>query len=128
MLRRSSIAVLLWVLAIALVPVRMANAHLHFCLDGQQAPVSLHVQDRAGHAHDEHVDDGHLDVDVDVSVANTIAKLPGAGDDILPVFLPLYVLAVLIPTQQHEPPRQTVAVVDTSAIAQLRPPVRGPPL
>lgn len=116
-------------LAIALVPMRMANAHLHFCLDGQQAPVSLHVQDKPGHDHAaEHVADGHTDVDVDFSVANTLAKLPGAGDDTLPVFLPLYVLAVFVPTQQHELPRQTITVVDTSVIARLRPPVRGPPV
>lgn len=126
MLRGSSFALLLWMLAIALVPLRMANAHLHFCLDGQQAPVSLHVQDRPGHDHAAEQLAGHTDVDVDFPVANTIAKLPSGGDD-LPVFLPLYVLAILLPAQRHEAPRPTVTVVDVGAVAKLRPPVRGPP-
>lgn len=44
----------LWVLAIAMLPVRIVNAHIHLCLDGQEPPTSVHFQDVPTHHGDTH--------------------------------------------------------------------------
>ena len=129
MLRKSTFAAILWLLAIALLPVRMANAHLHLCLDGQQQAVSLHLQEKAGEAGDEHHSEGHVDRDVDLSSVNSsIAKLPGSIDDIPLAVINVYLLASLLPVQEHLAPRPARLVSESADVFSLRPPVRGPPL
>ncbi|HWK51234.1 MAG TPA: hypothetical protein VNR40_15175 [Steroidobacter sp.] len=129
MLRKSTFAAVLWLLAIALLPLRVANAHLHLCLDGQQQPVSLHVQETAGEASDEHTSEGHFDRDVDLAAANSaIAKLSGSVDDVSLAVINVYVLASLLPVQEHVAPRPVRLVSESADVFTFRPPVRGPPL
>ena len=129
MFRHSAFATLLWVLAVALLPVRMANAHLHLCLDGQEQPVSLHVQDVATHSGTEATtDQGHNDRDVDVSASMLTAKLSAGMDDAPSALLHLYVLTALLPVE-----RLTFSLIDLpsaelTSVVTLRPPVRGPPV
>ena len=127
MIRKSSFAAILWLLAIALLPVRLANAHLHLCLDGQQQSVSLHVQDQPEHA-DGHTDEGHNDRDVDLSKASSIVKLPGAGDDGSLAVINVYLLALLLPVQEAVVPSWKILPPELAAHFPIRPPVRGPPL
>ena len=128
MFRHSTFATVLWVLAVALLPVRMANAHLHLCLDGQERPVSLHVQDIATHSGAEPTtDQGHNDRDVDVSASLLTVKLSGGMDD-APLVIHLYVLTPLLPVE-----RPTFSLIDLpsaelTSVVTLRPPVRGPPV
>lgn len=129
MFRHSTFAALLWVLAVALLPVRMANAHLHFCLDGQTQPVSLHVQDIATHVGGEHADeDGHNDRDIDVSASVLTAKSAG-GSDVAPLaLLHVYVIATLLPLERPAFSQFDLPVAEPTSAFSLRPPVRGPPL
>lgn len=126
MFHGSKIAMLLWLLAVALLPVRMANAHLHLCLDGQAPPVSVHVQDLAMHDGDSADEDGHTDRDLDVSQSVTLAKATNL-DDFSPAILGAYVLAILLPAQIHVAPRGVLLTPDLTPAFDLRPPPRGPP-
>lgn len=125
MLRHSPIAKLLWLFAIALLLVRVGEAHLHLCLDGQQHPVAMHVQDAPTHNGVEASPGGHNDVDVDLSVAPWVKKI---GVDEMPVIVFASVLlALLLPiSQSTSRPAQFLTPHLASAFS-LRPPLRGPP-
>jgi hypothetical protein len=126
MVRHSKFAHLLWLLAFALLPVRMANAHLHLCADGMEPPVSLHVKDAPTHWGKDHVqEEGHTDKDVDLS-SSFVAK-HFAQDDYSPALLDAYVLAILLPIQRQIAASSALVVPDLTPVLSLRPPVRGPP-
>lgn len=130
MRRSSTFAVLLWVIAVAMLPVRMANAHLHFCMDGQSQPVSLHVQDVAMHsgADHGHDDDGHNDRDVDFSASLLAAKHTHGGDNQDLGLLTAYVVVLLLPVERTVEPFAALDLPEPTSVFTLRPPVRGPPL
>lgn len=126
MIRRTPLTMLVWLLAIAMLPVRIANAHLHMCLDGQEAPIALHVQDEAGHHDDEH-DTGHEDRDIRVSGPALVAK-SGVVDKVTPHLAPVAALeSILLPApgRVDAPIRGFCAL--SPAIFDLRPPSRAPP-
>src|SRR5262245_16978258 len=138
MLRQSTFAALLWLLAIALLPVRMAHAHLHMCLDGKDKPVAVHVgdvpthhgsaaassgHDDAGHNDAGHNDAGHNNVDVDVS-ASAIAKKAGPIDEVTLDLLGAYVLALLLPARQPALLPTAPLTSELTACFELRPPSR----
>ncbi len=126
MLRQSPIARLLWLLAIALLLVRVGEAHLHLCLDGQQRAVAMHVEDAPTHSGAEvSSSGGHNDVDVDLSVAPWVKKI---GVDEMPVIVfASILLALLLPiTRSTSRPAQFLVPFLPTAFS-LRPPLRGPP-
>ncbi|HEU4602332.1 MAG TPA: hypothetical protein VFS24_10205 [Steroidobacteraceae bacterium] len=123
--RRSRIGLILWVLAVALLPVRMANAHLHLCLDGQEAPISVHVEDVPGHQDDADFKAGHHDHDVDVSGSMTVTKSASFALD-NPI-ISAYVLAIVLPVEAPRVFSADVAEIHFSVPFTLRPPSRGPP-
>lgn len=127
---------LLSTLAFLFAGVANVHAHVHLCLDGQEPPAAMHVDDPhpVDHHFDHHVDqqveavDSHQDVDVDVpaqAVAQTIAKT-------LKVELPC--LGPVASSQGFAP-----LVAETGALPEVdrsfspvplphwRPPLRGPP-
>lgn len=117
---------LLWVVAIALLAVRMTDAHLHMCLDGQEPRSSWHVDDRGLHHEPSEGNTDHVDTDVSLGVL--LLKAGKIDSDDLPLLLFAAVLlwAVLVPQ------RRGVLSFDTAAPANaplfyLRPPLRGPP-
>ena len=119
---------LLWVLAIVLLPIRMANAHLHMCLDGQERAVSVHIDDVPTHhgALDEGNGHNDLDLDLDVSPSLSVTKADSA-DTFSPIILGTYVLAVLLPEQRHSAPEAILLDRVQLPTLDLRPPPRGPP-
>ena len=123
MFRHSPIAKLLWLLAIALLLVRVGEAHLHLCLDGQQQQsVAMHVEDAPG----DHEAGGHNDVDVDLSVAPWVKKI---GVDELPMIVfASILLALLLPSPQGTSRPAQLLIPNLAAAFNLRPPLRGPPL
>lgn len=126
MIRRTPLAMLIWLLAIAMLPVRIANAHLHMCLDGQEAPIALHVQDEAGH-HDEEHDGGHEDRDIRVSGPALLAKA-GLVDKVTPHLAPLAAIeAILLPAPGRVDAPDLSFLAPSPAIFDLRPPSRAPP-
>lgn len=126
MIRRTPLTMLIWLLAIAMLPVRIANAHLHMCLDGQEAPIALHVQDEAGHHDDEH-EAGHEDRDIRVSGPALLAKA-GLVDKATPHFAPLSAIdAILLPAPGRVDAAVPRSTTPSAAIFDLRPPSRAPP-
>jgi hypothetical protein len=116
---------MLWVVAFALLAVRVSDAHLHLCFDGQEPRNSLHVSGHAvHHAPTDHSDE-HIDADISLvaTMAAKVAKIDSDDAAVLPVSaqtprffsLPTAVLP-------------TYRTGFTLAIrAFLRPPLRGPP-
>ena len=128
MRRLSTFGMVLWLLAIALLPVRMADAHLHLCMDGQQPPVALHVQHVATHdGAQPHADDDHNDRDVDLSATTTVAKSSLLDDGLVPALLHVYVLAALLPRPSAAAPAKVSVHSFHSAPIDGPPPARGPP-
>ena len=113
-----------WVLALALLAVRLDSAHWHLCLDGQEPRASLHVLDVvAHHAGSEDAAD-HNDQDVDAG-ATAIFKY---GDFVDPWAVgTVWSLVRHLTTFADELPSSLASTSPLSFIPHLRPPSRGPP-
>ena len=131
MLRRSGFAKVLWLLAVALLPVRIANAHLHMCLDGQNPLVSYHVEDLPTHHGTDAHGDGHSDRDIDASGATAtltkLNKLDDLDDNPVPL-LSGGALILLLSAATSEAPQPSLPAFKPASAFDLRPPTRGPPL
>jgi hypothetical protein len=126
MIARWKFAMWLWVLAVALLPLRMANAHLHLCLDGQDAPIAVHVEDLPADHDDPHAANGHHDHDVDVSGSVTAIKASNliALDYAV---IDAYVFAILLPAQPDSVQVTSFVAPDLPSVFLLYPPSHGPP-
>lgn len=90
MLRYKTIAFLalaLWLLS------NWAGAHGHFCFDGQEPPVSVHMHLDGHEVHDHHPDEVHQDADIELT-QSALAKL--SKIDLGLVLLAALALALLI--------------------------------
>jgi hypothetical protein len=126
MLRHSFVARLLWLLAIALLLVRVGEAHLHLCLDGQQSAVAMHMEDVPTHSGSDASYDGHNDVDIDLSAASWAKKV---GLDEMPaIVFAAVLLALLLPVLRSTVRPGQLLVPSFTSVFALRPPLRGPPL
>jgi hypothetical protein len=110
------LALLLWLMT------SWSGVHGHFCFDGQEPPVSLHMDVVGGHQNHA-PSESHQDIDVDVS-QSVLAKLL-KFDPSLPVLLAAIFILFAVPhtrvfffyTEAHHPRRR----------AGIRPPLRAPP-
>lgn len=126
MLRRSLLARALWMLAIALLLVRVGESHLHLCLDGQEQAVALHMEDTPEHNGADTSASGHNDRDIDTSNLPWAKKV---GMDELPLLLlASSILALLLPAVRNSPPPSRLLIPAIPRPASLLPPLRGPPL
>ncbi|MEK6805760.1 MAG: hypothetical protein AABY95_03825 [Pseudomonadota bacterium] len=123
MLRPSS-PWLLIALCVVLLAARVSGAHLHFCLDGREAPASLHFGD-AGHYDQAHVTASHDDHDLNL-VADAVAKAGKLGLD-LPVLLFAALLLWSLRWHPHPAAPDYRPQVFVPLRLSLRPPLRGPP-
>lgn len=124
--RRNKWSIALWVAAIALLPLRVANAHLHLCLDGNQTPVSVHVEDVPTHFSEAQSADGHDDRDVQVPAAQAVVKADTL-DQLTLACLAQSSLAYDLPARvQHVGIGESASPI-VLAPSDLRPPPRGPP-
>ena len=98
------------------------GVHGHFCFDGQEPPVSVHVHMDAHSPHDHHPDEVHQDADVDL-LQLVIAKI----SKIELGFLLLMVVSLLIATHRQRVfiPLYSRLVPSTCPFAH--PPLRAPP-
>ncbi|MGE0582899.1 MAG: hypothetical protein AB7P31_12310 [Steroidobacteraceae bacterium] len=130
MLRRSPIARCLGYLAIALLLVRVGEAHLHLCLDGQDRAAAMHIEDAPRHDGTQASVDGHNDLDVDLSVLPWLKN--AATDDTTLATLGLFpldaiLLALLLPALLLTFPPARLRLPVPDSLFDLRPPLRGPP-
>lgn len=113
------IALLLWLMS------SWASVHGHFRFDGQEPPVSLHLDTADEHLAHHAPDELHQDIDVKVS-PSLLAKLLKFDPAVLPLLLTaIFILLVVcakalyfLSTVTHPPLRR----------AGIRPPLRAPPV
>lgn len=113
-------ALLLWLLG------NLLGAHGHFCFDGQEPPLSVHVHLDGHHSHEHghHADDSeHLDADVEL-LQLVIAKI-GKIDIAL---LLLAVLCLLLAIRPHRIIPWVYRPFFPASEPHLRPHLRAPPL
>jgi hypothetical protein len=113
-------------LALASFAVPAIGAHLHLCLDGTEAPTSVHVAEVGG-LHSQSEDAGHHDIDVGLGL-ETLAKKVGSAPDALKV-LPT------APVRFVRPLAVAIGLVRVTPTPSVRsihyriaPPPRGPPV
>lgn len=130
MLRRCPIARCLGYLAIALLLLRVGEAHLHLCFDGQDRTAAMHIEDEPLHDGSQPAVDGHNDLDVDLSVLPWLKN--AATEDMSFAAFALFalealLLARLLPALKTtiRPARLLLPFPDPAF--DLRPPLRGPP-
>ncbi|HEY5810335.1 MAG TPA: hypothetical protein VIT67_20345 [Povalibacter sp.] len=116
-----------WLVLIAFVATRLADAHLHLCFDGQEAASAMHVADGAVHNDAHHTDSEHADRDVDVFDAVLLKKLADSTDLLALTFVAAW-LIFLIPARRHDWTHDLASPVASRSVFHLKPPSRGPPL
>lgn len=124
--RRSVFAKCLWVLAIAVLVARVGDAHLHFCADGQEQSMALHMSDAPGPHHADEAGSDHDDRDLDVS-GPTFVKKVGGLDELAVAVLFVVALVLLLPILRSIEPIPDIQPLFLKPVFALRPPLRGPP-
>ncbi len=108
------VALIIWLFAV------FSGVHSHFCLDGQEPPVSMHMG--ASNFHDGHSgDDDHIDMDIELP-QTFLAKL-------IKIDLPL-LLAALVVLIFGKVSASTYTSYQSPSYrlpARIRPPLRAPP-
>jgi hypothetical protein len=128
MLRLRSRALLLF-LCIGIVMMRIGGAHLHYCFDGSEPPVSVHLDGHAGGHHEgaTAVSSEHADMDVSIGVDILTKKVPSLLE-LLGLVAALTVLMHQLPRIRSVAPIFDFSFPPVAQRAYLRPPLRGPPL
>ncbi len=97
------------------------GAHGHFCFDGQEPPVSVHMHMLGDHP-EHHADEEHQDADVDL-LQSAIAKLTKLDQGLML----LAVVALLLVLQPKSALVSRYSPVIPTRIPFTRPPLRAPP-
>jgi hypothetical protein len=127
MLSRSRpIRLALWLVLTVMLGVRLGDAHLHLCFDGQKPPASVHVDHASGHDADHHQDTDECHADKDVSLL-TAGFFKEGATDIPGLLVTLFVLFALMPVKGISLRGRGIAIHRLDPPDYLRPPLRGPP-
>jgi len=120
LIRRIALLVLL-----AFSGARLADAHLHVCLDGNEPPVSVHAMDGSVH-NDAHHQQADHSQDTDVALLDAALLKAGLDAD---VFVIGVVWTLVLEISVDTPPRPEPLFTPLLRLpARLKPPLRGPPL
>jgi hypothetical protein len=106
--------------------IQSTDAHVHLCLDGQEAAVSIHIEHGAGlNEHLAEIGLDHRDLDIDLGIGS-ITKLPKVD---LPVMALLFSALLIAFNLLGKPPlaRSRSTRFRFQSPSHLRPPLRGPP-
>jgi len=109
-------ALILWLLG------NWIGLHGHFCFDGQEPPVSVHVHLDGQSTHDHHPEEEHLDADVDL-LQMVIAKLSKVD----PGLMLLAVLLLLLVSPARRLVFSRYQSRPSNPFPYSRPLLRGPP-
>lgn len=118
--------ILFWLLAIAMLLVRVNDCHLHLCLDDEAGPSITQAHDALMKHGMLDGDDEHNDRDLDASVLPAAEK--AQTDGIFVAGIVLLVLAIGLPVLQFRLALPWLASPVVDPLAGLRPPLRGPPI
>lgn len=125
--------VLLGLLCVAILATRVGGAHLHLCLDGGEAPASVHLladldslggPDADGHGH---AGKTHHDVDASLTGEVVAKKFGGARD--LPAFVVTVIVLLIaaVPAARALIPHGNASSPPAVSVFRIRPPLRAPP-
>lgn len=114
-------------LCIMLLSARVDGAHLHLCLDGQESPVSVHLVDDGLDHHAPSVSAPHHDQDISL-FTDAIAKSTKLKVDLPPMLLAVLLSLLLLVSYTRAPLLRRRVKLTTTAVTDLLPPLRGPPL
>jgi hypothetical protein len=126
MIRSRSARSWIALLALASFAVPAIAAHLHLCLDGSDAPTSVHVAEVGG-LHSQSDGSGHHDFDVNLD-REAVAKKVGSAPDFLKVLPTAPVLFVRPLAIAIALSRATPSPIVRSVHYRIAPPPRGPPV
>jgi hypothetical protein len=107
----------------AFIGVRLADAHLHLCLDGEEAPISLHTADLSIHDDPHHQSEDHEDRDVESIDAPPVKVQLGSDPFLVPDTIQGVALIAQLMRTRVDSPSESPA----RPPPHLRPPLRGPP-
>ncbi len=111
------LSTLLWLMA------SWAGVHGHYCFDGQEPPISIHLDNID--THEEHdADSAHVDMDIDLS-QSVVAKLLKFDATLALLLVAVFVFLVSPRAAFFSPVSQTA---HPRRIIGLRPPPRAPPV
>ena len=121
--------ILLTLFCILAVTLRMGGAHLHYCLDGGEPPITVHFANDLGRHHLGAAQSSPKHNDMDVSLAAEALAKKSSLDADLPILFTVFVCLSFLLLR----PRQfTVADYFSLPIRarslHILPPLRGPPL
>ena len=123
--------VLIWLLCVAIVVMRVGAVHIHFCQDGTEPPVSLHVADSGiddrDHPSQNGTFHGHTDSSVSVP-GNALLKGSIADVDTPALTITLGLLLFLMPLFRPVRANWNIPVVRIPTRSWYLPPLRGPPV
>lgn len=111
------VALIIWLVA------SWSGAHGHLCFDGQEPPVSVHMEMMSEHADHHAIDEQHVDADVDLSQP-FLAKLTKI--DLPLLIVAAILLAVLLGKTSVAISRYSPTY--SSRRTGLHPPLRAPPV
>jgi len=116
---------LLFILAVML---RIGGAHAHYCFDGSEPPVTLHLSSDFGRHHSGESPSAAEHADVDVSLATeALVKKSNPNLD-LPALLAVFVGLSFLLLQPRQSPIPFYSLLPIRARSlHIRPPLRGPP-
>lgn len=114
-------------LCIMLLSARVGGAHLHLCLDGQESPVSVHAVDDGLDHHQPSASAPHHDQDISLA-ADALAKSTKLKVELPPMLLAVLLSLLLLVSHTVAPILRRRFKLTTTAVTDLLPPLRGPPL
>ncbi len=126
---RSPVFLRLWIaiISVAVLAMPVSGAHLHLCLDGNEPAATMHSTDDGVHHEEGGASPVHRDVDVSVTSSALAKKLDGSFDLSGLVAVAFIVLRIPVERAVTAFPESTTPILIRS-IAELRPPLRGPPV
>jgi len=122
---------LMMLVAIAVAAMPASGAHLHLCLDGGEAPASIHLAEDGPHHSESGTDaapDTHNDKDLQLAAPAIAKKADGASDSptVMAVgFVLFFRMPVSEPTLLS---RASDDIVVVPSVHPILPPLRGPPV
>lgn len=121
--------VILPLVCAALLFGRVAGAHLHMCLDGQEPSASVHHENDAGAHHENDGEEAGTHSDVDLSlIGELLIKAGKTGFDLPVAVLSGLLILILLPPALRLAVEKRAVPVHRPSLFPLRPPLRGPPL
>ena len=120
--------VLLILLCIGIVMMRGGGAHLHYCFDGTEPPVTVHFENHPGAHHVGGTISGSVNTDFDVGLGVDVLTKKSLPSDLLLLIAVAGFALFLLRRRPSNFVCPSIVLPIRPSRTYLRPPLRGPPL